>query len=381
MTVTLKQFFHNKKILITGHTGFKGAWLYTMLESFGAGVYGFALLPNSTEDLSSLLGIDKSERSFIGDICDYVALENVILKIKPEIIFHLAAQSLVLTSYAQPAETFKTNVIGTLNLLEILRKNNLDSVVVNVTTDKCYANFDSGVPFQEGDSLGGNDPYSASKAMVEILSNSYYQSFFKPKEVPEKEYDKKIEIELQSSHPRLATVRAGNVIGGGDWNENRLVPDFVRFLSRNEEIVLRNPASTRPWQFVLEPLYAYCLLAYKLSLEDGSKYCSAWNIGPDEDSCVSVLELTRIFLSKWGSGDYKLDESSSTKAKEAKLLMLDASKAKLELGWRPVLSIEQAISMTALWYKVFLEKKSEIKDFTYSQIEDFLALYDNHGCV
>ena len=371
-----KLFFYNKKILITGHTGFKGAWLYTMLESFGADVYGFALLPNSTEDLSRLLGIDKSERSFIGDICDYVALENVILKIKPEIIFHLAAQSLVLTSYAQPAETFKTNVIGTLNLLEILRKNNLDPVVVNVTTDKCYANSDSGVPFQEGDSLGGNDPYSASKAMVEILSNSYYQSFFKLQS-PEEYGENAV---AQQQRPRLATVRAGNVIGGGDWNDNRLVPDFVRFLSRNEEIVLRNPASTRPWQFVLEPLYAYCLLAYKLSLEDGYKYCSAWNIGPDEDSCVSVLELTSIFLSKWGSGDYRLDDNSS-KAKEAKLLMLDASKAKRELGWRPVLSVDQAISMTALWYKVFLEKKSEIKDFTYSQIEDFLALYDNHGCV
>jgi CDP-glucose 4,6-dehydratase len=380
MIATLKKFFHNKKILITGHTGFKGAWLYTMLESFGAEVYGFALLPNSTEDLSSLFGIDKSERSFIGDICDYVALENVILEIKPEIIFHLAAQSLVLTSYAQPAETFKTNVIGTLNLLEILRKNNLHPVVVNVTTDKCYANSDSGVPFQEGDPLGGNDPYSSSKAMVEILSNSYYQSFFKPKEISEKDYDKNVGIELQPSSLRLATVRAGNVIGGGDWNDNRLVPDFVRFLSRNEEIVLRNPASTRPWQFVLEPLYAYCLLAYKLSLEEGCKYCSAWNIGPDEDSCVSVLELTSIFLNQWGSGDYKLDDNSS-KAKESKLLMLDSSKAKRELGWRPVLSVDQAISMTALWYKVFLEKKSEIKDFTYSQIKDFLALYDNHGCV
>jgi CDP-glucose 4,6-dehydratase len=378
MIATLKKFFHNKKILITGHTGFKGSWLYTMLESFGAEVYGFALLPNSTEDLSSLLGIDKSERSFIGDICDYVALENVILEIKPEIIFHLAAQSLVLTSYAQPAETFKTNVIGTLNLLEILRENNLRPVVVNITTDKCYANFDSGVPFQEGDSLGGNDPYSASKAMVEILSNSYYQSFFKSKEQSSEKYGENSGAQQQSI--RLATVRAGNVIGGGDWNDNRLVPDFVRFLSRNEDIVLRNPASTRPWQFVLEPLYAYCLLAYKLSTEEGSKYCSAWNIGPDEDSCVSVLELTRVFLSKWGSGDYKLDENSS-KAKEAKLLMLDSSKAKRELGWRPVLSIEQAISMTALWYKAFLENKSEIKDFTYSQIGDFLTLYDNHGCV
>jgi CDP-glucose 4,6-dehydratase len=378
MIATLKNFFHNKKILITGHTGFKGAWLYTMLESFGAEVYGFALAPNSTEDLSSLLGIDKSERSFIGDICDYVALENVILEIKPEIIFHLAAQSLVLTSYAQPAETFKTNVIGTLNLLEILRKNNLDPVVVNVTTDKCYANSDSGVPFQEGDPLGGNDPYSASKAMVEILSNSYYQSFFKSKEQSSEKYGKNAGTLQQSL--RLATVRAGNVIGGGDWNDNRLVPDFVRFLSRNEEIVLRNPASTRPWQFVLEPLYVYCLLAYKLSLEDGHKYCSAWNIGPDEDSCVSVLELTSIFLNQWGSGDYKLDDNSS-KAKESKLLMLDSSKAKRELGWRPVLSVDQAISMTALWYKVFLEKKSEIKDFTYSQIKDFLALYDNHGCV
>jgi CDP-glucose 4,6-dehydratase len=371
-----KLFFYNKKILITGHTGFKGAWLYTMLESLGAEVYGFALAPNSTEDLSSLLGIDKSERSFIGDICDYVALENVILEIKPEIIFHLAAQSLVLTSYAQPAETFKTNVIGTLNLLEILRKNNLHPVVVNVTTDKCYANSDSGVPFQEGDSLGGNDPYSASKAMVEILSNSYYQSFFKLQS--SEKCGENAGTQQQSL--RLATVRAGNVIGGGDWNDNRLVPDFVRFLSRNEEIVLRNPASTRPWQFVLEPLYAYCLLAYKLSTEEGSKYCSAWNIGPDQNSCVSVLELTRIFLGHWGSGDYKLDESSS-KAKESKLLMLDSSKAKRELGWRPVLSIEQAISMTALWYKAFLENKSEIKDFTYSQIQDFLTLYDNHGCV
>lgn len=379
MTVTLKNFFQNKKILITGHTGFKGAWLYTMLESFGAEVYGFALAPNSTEDLSSLLGIDKSEKSFIGDICDYRALENLILNIKPEIIFHLAAQSLVLTSYAQPVETFKTNLIGTLNLLEILRKNNLHPVVINVTTDKCYANSDSGVPFQEGDSLGGNDPYSASKAMVEILSNSYYQSFFKSKEQSSEKYGENTGAPQQSL--RLATVRAGNVIGGGDWNDNRLVPDFVRFLSRNEDIVLRNPASTRPWQFVLEPLYAYCLLAYKLSLEDGSEYCSAWNVGPDEDSCVSVLELAHIFLSKWGSGDYKLDENSSNQAKEAKLLMLDASKAKRELGWRSVLSVEQAISMTALWYKAFLEKKSEIKDFTYSQIEDFLTLYGNHECV
>jgi CDP-glucose 4,6-dehydratase len=371
METTLRNYFKNKKILITGHTGFKGAWLYTMLESFGAEVYGLALVPNSSDDLSSLLAIDKSEKSFIGDICDYRVLENVILKIKPEIIFHLAAQSLVLTSYAEPAETFKTNVMGTLNLLEVLRKNNLNPVVVNITTDKCYANFDSGLPFQEGDSLGGNDPYSASKAMVEILSNSYYQSFFKAKEgSPE---------HLEHRLLKLATVRAGNVIGGGDWNENRLVPDFARFLLREEEIVLRNPNSIRPWQFVLEPLYAYCLLAYKLSTE-GEKYCSAWNIGPDDNSCVSVLELTRIFLNKWGSGHYRVEESFP-KAKESKLLMLDSSKAKRELAWRPVLSIEQAISMTVAWYKKFLSNKSEIKDFTYSQIEDFLTLYDNHGCV
>jgi len=370
MLIPLKEFFSNKKVFITGHTGFKGAWLYALLELLGADVYGFALDAQSDNDLSALLGIKHLHKNFIADIVDYSSLEQAILKVKPDVIFHLAAQSLVLKSYEKPVDTFKVNVLGTMNLLEVVRQHKLNPIIVNVTTDKCYANSDSGEAFQESDPLGGNDPYSASKAMVEILSNSYYQSFFKSKE---------LENTHAQNYPtlRLATVRAGNVIGGGDWNENRIIPDLARALLKDEKILLRNPDSIRPWQFVLEPVYAYCILAYKLSLEDGEKYCSAWNIGPERESCISVLDLTKIFLRNWGAGSYFI-EDSAFKPKESKLLILDSSKAKKDLDWKPVLKIDEAISMTALWYKTFRERKDRVKEFTYSQIEDFLRLYDNY---
>jgi len=357
----LKSFFQNKRILITGHTGFKGSWLYAILESWGAEVYGLGLAPKSENDLFTLLGIYDSDKSFIHDISDFTYLENLILQIKPDIVFHLAAQALVLKSYANPVETFQTNVIGTLNLLEVFRKHQLKPIIVNITTDKCYANPESGKAFQEDDPLGGKDPYSASKAMVEILSNSYYQSFFHSSDIT-------------TTSLRLATVRAGNVIGGGDWSENRLIPDFVNSLSRGEEIVLRNPDSVRPWQFVLEPLYAYCLLAYKLSEAD--TYCSAWNIGPEHSSCIRVLDLAKLFLEEWGSGEYRVAINSGADP-ESKLLTLDSTKAKNELGWRPVLDIKQAIAMTAAWYKVFLRDKAAIKDFTKDQLKNFFALYDS----
>ena len=371
----LREFFSNKKVFITGHTGFKGAWLYALLELLGAEVYGFALAASSEADLSNLLGINNKSENFIDNICNYSSLERAILAVKPDVIFHLAAQSLVLKSYQNPLETFQVNVLGTLNLLEILRRNGLKPIVVNVTTDKCYSNSDSGKPFQETDPLGGNDPYSASKAMVEILSNSYYQSFFKSREhqVYKDEAGAGI-INMQQSL-RIATVRAGNVIGGGDWNENRIIPDLVRSLAKSEQICLRNPSAVRPWQFVLEPVYAYCILAYKLSLSE--EYCSAWNIGPEQESCVSVSRLTELFLQDWGSGSYRVDDTY-IKPKESKLLLLDSSKAKSILAWKPVLTIDQAVSMTAEWYRKFLDKKLEIREFTYSQIREFLTLYDSY---
>jgi CDP-glucose 4,6-dehydratase len=364
MNKSFSEFFQRKKILITGHSGFKGAWLYLFLEKLGAELYGFSQAAKSKDDLSVITSICESENSILGNIGDYNQIADFIEKIKPDIIFHLAAQSLVLKSYEQPFETFNTNVLGTLNLLEAVKRLNLPTIIINITTDKCYVNNNSGKPFVESDSLGGNDPYSASKAMVEILSNSYYQSFFQ----------KSGQENQRQALIKLTTVRAGNVIGGGDWNENRLIPDFVKAIKYNQKISLRNPDSIRPWQHVLEPIYAYCLLAYKLSLDDGESYCSAWNIGPNQESCISVKEVANLFLSSWGKEISTEESFTKAEKQEARLLMLDSSKAKTLLQWEPKFSVSQAINATAQWYKNYLEKPNQIKEFTYEQLQYFLDL-------
>lgn len=357
-----KEFYKNKKVLITGHTGFKGAWLSNILHYLGADITGVALEPKNSEDLFNLTNLDSKIRSYFSDISNKEKLKEVILKEKPEIIFHLAAQSLVLDSYENPYATLTTNVIGTVNLLDILREIDNNIVLINITSDKCYENKNLGKSFKEGDSLGGLDPYSASKAMVEIVSKSYQHSFF------------------INSKIRTCTVRAGNVIGGGDWAENRLVPDIVRSIKSNQEIIIRNPYSTRPWQHVLEPLVVYLLLAYQystnydtLSKLNNLDFEHAWNIGPNRENIVAVKELLNCFTKYFNNcPPINYSEASEQKNYEAKVLSLDSSKIKDYFNWEPKLNFMEAISISAEWYQAYI-KNQDMEDFTIKQIKDYLT--------
>ena len=337
-------FWHDKKVLVTGHTGFKGVWLCIWLERLGAKVVGYALAPEYTPNLYYHADLDAKIKSVIGDIRDLSNLRYHVKLLQPDIVFHLAAQSLVRRSYREPIETLQTNIIGTANLLEVLR--DLDSVRVCqvITSDKCYENTVSGKSFTENDRLGGNDIYSSSKACAELLAAAYNTSFFSDR-----------------GHFSLATLRAGNVIGGGDWAIDRIVPDCVRALIKGEPILLRNPQAIRPWQHVLEPLSAYLLLAER-QWNQPLAYSGAWNIGPNSSSAISVLALVEILLRKWGNGSWKLSDIPSNKEKpEASYLSLDSSKAQSKLGWQPRFTIHEAIQHTVTWYRSAFKPKEAYK--------------------
>ncbi len=341
--------FKGKKVFITGHTGFKGSWLSYWLYSLGAVIKGFSLQPETTPGLFTELKLSDKFESITGNINDLSLLKEEIIACQPDFVFHLAAQPLVRRSYKNPIETFTTNAIGTANVLESIRYLEKPCVCVCITTDKVYKNNEWVYPYRENDDLGGYDPYSASKACSELVVSSYINSFFN--------------ISNYASHKKaIATARAGNVIGGGDWSEDRLVPDIVKALSQNKEVLIRNPDAVRPWQHVMEPLFGYMLLALKLN-DDVNNFSGAWNFGPYNDDNFSVIDLANIAVESWGAGKLIVDKDVNA-PHEARLLRLDISKVINELKWTPKLNAEQAIGRTLSWYKEFYNGKnvSELMD-------------------
>jgi CDP-glucose 4,6-dehydratase len=333
----LRSVYKGKRVFLTGHTGFKGAWLMQILHWLGADVKGYSLAPQNSQDLFNTIRADSCcYASVIANIRDLHALQGEMVRFQPDFVFHLAAQSLVRRSYEQPVETFAVNTMGTVNVLEAMRALSKPAVGLMITTDKVYENPESGRPFQEDDKLGGYDPYSASKAAAEIVIDSYRRSFFHTGQY--------------SRHQKsIASARAGNVIGGGDWSEDRLVPDIVRALDRGEEVVLRNPTAVRPWQHVLEPLGAYLYLAGRMSLEP-TRFCRAFNFGPAPTDERTVENLVSCFLQAYGRPGSYHSRPPGDAVHEAHLLTLDSSMAEKMLGWHPVLNADEAIRWTAEWY-------------------------------
>jgi CDP-glucose 4,6-dehydratase len=327
--------YQGKKVFLTGHTGFKGAWMLQALHSLGAQVMAYSLAPEHPFDLYHQIDGNSLCRSIIADLSERDHLAKAIADFQPDFVFHLAAQALVRRSYRQPVETFAANVMGTGHVLDAMRLLEKPCVGVMITTDKVYENPERGKAFSEEDKLGGYDPYSASKAAAEIVIESYRRSFFNPEKFGE-------------HRKAIASVRAGNVIGGGDYSEDRLIPDIVRALDSGQPVVLRNPQSVRPWQHVLEPVFAYLMLGQKMA-EDGVRYSSAYNIGPERTDERTVAQVTNAFYLAYGQ-EASFEIKAETALHEAGLLMLDNSKIKQELGWSPKLNAEQAIQWTAQWY-------------------------------
>ena len=352
MRYLFNNVFEGKTVLVTGHTGFKGSWLSIWLKELGANVIGYSLEPYTQNGNFVVADVDRKIKSNIGDIRDYDKLKGIFDQYQPEIVFHLAAQPVVRLSYEQPKLTYDTNIGGTVNLLECCRTTDSVKVIINVTSDKCYENKEWIWGYRENDRIGGHDPYSSSKGCTEIITAAYRNSFF------------------YVNNKFLSSVRAGNVIGGGDWREDRLVPDCIRALKKGKPIGIRSPLSVRPWQHVLEPLSGYLLLASKM-YEDGDKFSGAWNFGPYHGSTITVEEFVKKLIGYWGSGQYKdLSKQSSHEPHEASLLMLDISKAINLLNWAPVLNVSEAIEYTVNWYKA-----SHIDyEFCAGQINDYAAL-------
>jgi len=346
--------FKGRKILITGHTGFKGSWLTLWLQSLGAVITGVALDPLNELDAYRAMRISALCNDMRQDICDYKGLLDIFGRVQPEIVLHLAARSLVLESYRDPLNTFGTNIMGTANIIEACRQTKSVRAAVIITSDKCYENKGDGIAFSENDRLAGSDPYSASKAAAEIVTHAYRESF-----------------SGDEGFPGVATARAGNVIGGGDWAENRIVPDSIRALRESFAVRLRNPMSVRPFQHVLEPLYGYLLLAGKL-LESKESYSGAWNFGPAYEKGHTVKELADGIIKNWGSGSVVTDDNSDAKH-EAPYLTLEITRARTLLGWNPVLSFEESVKMTTDWY-LAQANGLDMNRFSLDQIEQYMSL-------
>lgn len=354
-TMIDKTFWRNKKVFITGHTGFKGSWLCLMLHKLESRITGYALSPPTDPNLFSLCEIGKFIHSVLDDIRNLDSLQKAISSAEPDIIFHMAAQPLVRESYKKPVETYSVNVMGTVNLFEAIRNTKGVKAVINITTDKCYENKEWLWGYRENEPLGGYDPYASSKACSELITAAYRNSFFNPKD-------------YRAHGVGIASVRAGNVIGGGDWATDRLFPDCVRALISGEKILIRNPQAIRPWQHVLEPLSGYLLLAKKL-FEDGHKYSEAYNFGPDDSDAKPVEWVVKKICEKWGHGaSYEID--AGIHPHEAHYLKLDCSKAKANLGWYPKWDIEQAIDEVIEWTKAYAEKK-DVRAICIKQIRDY----------
>jgi CDP-glucose 4,6-dehydratase len=348
-------FYRGRRVLITGHTGFKGSWLSILLNWLGTEVYGYALKPNTVPSLYELANVDQLLSSTIGDIRDYELLLKTITRVQPEVIIHMAAQPLVRESYKNPRETYEVNVMGTVNLLDAVRQVDSVRAVLNVTTDKCYENREWHWGYRENEPMGGYDPYSNSKGCSELVTSSFRSSFFNAKE-------------YNNHGVALASARAGNVIGGGDWAEDRLIPDFIRAIMKGEELKIRSPYSIRPWQHVLEPLSGYLALCQKLYTE-GPAFAEGWNFGPDDNDVQNVEWITKSICNFWGEGvSYKID--TNPQPHEANYLKLDCSKAKAELGWVPKWDIETTLKSIVDWNKAF-HKKSDMRNVTTGQIEKY----------
>ena len=331
-------FFNGKRVLVTGHTGFKGSWLSIWLNELGAKVVGIGLAPYSEKDNFVLSGIgNKIEADIRADIRDAQKMKEIFTEYQPEIVFHLAAQPLVRLSYDIPVETYESNVMGTIHIMEAIRATKSVKVGVMITTDKCYDNCETLDGYVETDPFGGYDPYSSSKGACEIAIQSWRRSFFNPED-----YGKKHTVSL-------ASVRAGNVIGGGDWSKDRIIPDCIRALEEGRVINIRSPKAVRPWEHVLEPLSGYMLLA-KLMWENPKKYCEGWNFGPEAEGVSTVWEVASEVIKNYGSGELK-DSSDPNAVHEANLLMLNINKAKSKLGWYPRMNIQQCIELVVDWYK------------------------------
>ena len=341
------EFWNGRRVLVTGHTGFKGSWLSTWLVQMGSTVTGVALDPHTDPAMFNLLGLTKQMDSHIADIRDAAALEKVVQACQPEIIIHMAAQALVRESYTDPVGTFMTNVMGTAHLLEAARgAKNLGAVVI-VTSDKCYENREWVWGYRENDAMGGSDPYSASKGCAELVTASYRQSF--------------------GDEISIASARAGNVIGGGDWSQDRLIPDIVRAFEANKVVQIRYPGAIRPWQHVMEPLAGYLLLAERV-FTSGSQYASAWNFGPSVEDTQPVSALVERLSQNFDSLEWQIDKGEHPH--EARFLKLDISKAVSDLGYRPRISLDTALDWTAEWYRSHFDGQNML-DVTQRQIEDF----------
>ncbi|URZ00952.1 CDP-glucose 4,6-dehydratase [Clostridium felsineum] len=344
--------YKDSKVLLTGHTGFKGSWLSIWLNKLGAKVTGYSLDPLDKEpSMFKICNLENTITNVIGDIRNLKKLKQVFNDCKPEIVFHLAAQPLVRVSYKNPIETYETNVMGTVNVLEAAKDCKSVKAVIIITTDKCYENKEYIYGYRENDPMGGYDPYSSSKGCAELVVSAYRNSFY------------------DSNNIGLASVRAGNVIGGGDWAQDRLIPDFIRATLKNRKVLVRNPQATRPWQHVLEPLSGYLWLG-ALMLKDSKKYSSGWNFGPNDTDVLDVEGILNLCIGSYGDGNIEIDNSQQLH--EANLLKLDISKVKYYLKWYPVWHVKQAVDMTMKWYKEFYENQDEnMYQYTLSQICEY----------
>src|SRR5574340_40684 len=347
-------FFQGKKVLVTGHTGFKGSWLSLWLQSMGAQVVGYALSPPTKPSLFEVAEVGKGMTSIIGDIRDLEHLRAVFAEHKPEIVIHMAAQPLVRYSYVEPVETYSTNVMGTVNLLEAVRSTNSVKAVVNVTTDKCYENREWAWGYRENEPMGGYDPYSSSKGCAELVTAAYRNSYFNPST-----------INNQPS-TALASARAGNVIGGGDWADDRLIPDIMRAITQGKPVNIRNPHARHPWQHVLEPLSGYLALAQKL-YEEGAAYAEGWNFGPNDEDAKPVQWIVEKLTKSWGEGaSWVLDGGNHPH--EAHYLKLDCSKAKARLDWHPRWHLDETLDNIINWHRYY-QQRANMKAVTLAQID------------
>lgn len=359
----LKNAYAGKRVLITGHTGFKGSWLALWLKELGADVTGYALEPKTARDNFVVTRLAGRITDLRGDVRDFVSLRGAFETCKPDFVFHLAAQALVRESYEHPKETYDVNVGGTVNVFECCRVSHDVRTIINVTSDKCYENREWLWGYRENDPIGGFDPYSSSKGCSELVTAAYRNSFFNP--------------ERPQEHGKaLSSVRAGNVIGGGDWAKDRILPDCIRALEAGESIKVRSPGAVRPWQFVLEPLGGYLLLGARTAAAP-TKYAGAWNFGPDSASVVTVRDVAELVVTHWGSGAWE-DVSQPGAPHEAGLLSLDISKARFQLGWRPALTLREAIGYSVAWYRNYADT-SDMYDFCRKQIQDYMEAMAVYG--
>ena len=348
-----REFWNGKRVFLTGHTGFKGGWLALWLADMGAEVHGYALAPPTVPNLFTVANLqDHLASSMTADIRDAAALAQAIQIAQPDIVFHLAAQPLVRYSYAAPVETYAVNVMGTVNLLEAVRQTPSVKAVVNVTTDKCYENREWVWPYRENEAMGGFDPYSSSKACSELVTAAYRRSF------------------LESAGTHLASARAGNVIGGGDWAADRLIPDFLRALDAGQVLTIRSPLATRPWQHVLEPLSGYLILAERL-FSEGLEFAEAWNFGPEEADARPVQWIVEYLCSQVAEATWRCD--AAPQPHEANMLKLDSSKAKAQLGWRPRWNLKAALGKTLAWHQAW-KQGSDMAVISGQQIREYEAV-------